>query len=81
MNIQVVGLKTDQFKRLYSLTLKALQDLDFEADLSKVDDEKLISAFHIKREPGLIINDKVKLYGRVPCVDEIKRMILEEQDS
>jgi hypothetical protein len=79
MIIQVVGLKTDQFKRLYSLTQKALQDLEIEAELTKVDDEKLISSLHIKREPGLIINEKIKLYGRVPCVDEIKRMILEEQ--
>lgn len=80
MNIQVLGLKTDQVKRLYSLTLKALQDLELEAELTKVDDEKIIASYHIKREPGLIINDKLKLYGRVPCVDELKRMILEEED-
>jgi hypothetical protein len=81
MIIQVVGLKTDQFKRLHSLTLKALQDLEIDAEITRVDDEKLISTYHIKREPGLVINDKLKLYGRVPCVDELKRMILEEQDT
>ncbi|MBZ4654022.1 MAG: redox-active disulfide protein 2 [Peptococcaceae bacterium] len=44
----------------------------------KVTDLKAIAEAGIMMTPGLVINGKVKAYGRVPRREEIKRFIKEE---
>ena len=48
-----------------------------DAQVEKVEDIQKIMAFEILMTPGLVINGEVKAAGRVPSVEEIKRLIVE----
>jgi protein-disulfide isomerase len=61
--------------------MQALAELDIAADLQKVEDLKEIMSYKVLGTPGLVINDNVKLYGKVPSLQEIKRLIQEEQEN
>jgi len=52
-------------------TLRALQSLNQDAEVVKVEDIESIMAYGILRTPGLVVNERVVSYGRVPSVDEI----------
>jgi len=43
-----------------------------------VEDIKKIMGYGIMRTPAILINEKVKAFGRVPGKDEIKKFIQEE---
>lgn len=79
MKIRVLGSGCANCKKLYNLTVKALIELDIPADLGKIEDIKEIMSYKVLGTPALVINDQVKFYGRVPSLDEIKKMISEEK--
>jgi small redox-active disulfide protein 2 len=81
MKIRILGTGCPNCKKLYNLTMQALVELDLAADMGKIEDIKEIMTYKILGTPGLVINDKVKVYGRVPSLDEIKKMILEEKEN
>jgi len=47
-----------------------------DAQVEKVEDIQQIMAFEILMPPGLVINGEVKAAGRVPNIEEIKKIIL-----
>jgi small redox-active disulfide protein 2 len=78
MKIRVLGTGCTKCKTLYNTVVKALIELDIPADLAKIEDIKEIMTYKIMSTPGLVINDKVKFSGKLPSLDEIKKVILEE---
>ena len=50
--------------------------MNLEPTIEKVEDVRAIASYGILRTPGLVINDEVVAYGRVPTVEEIKSLIL-----
>ncbi len=55
---------------------KAVQETGVDALVEKVDDIQKIMAFEILMMPGLVINGEVKTAGRVPNVEEVKKLII-----
>jgi small redox-active disulfide protein 2 len=55
---------------------KAVQELGIEARVEKVTGITDIMQFQILMTPGLVINGQVKAAGRIPSVEEIKRMLM-----
>lgn len=78
MEIKVLGPGCSRCANLEKEVRNALAELDVAADIEKVKDIKQIMAFKIMSTPALVINDKVKVAGRVPKKDEIKKYIQEE---
>jgi small redox-active disulfide protein 2 len=81
MNIQVLGPGCTKCKTLYESASKAVQELAIEAQIEKVQDIQKIMAFEILMTPGLVIDGVVKSAGRVPNVEEIKKMIVAAQTN
>jgi small redox-active disulfide protein 2 len=79
MIIQVLGTGCTKCKTLYELVNKAVQETGVEALVEKVEDIQQIMAFEVLMLPGLVIDGYVKAAGRVPSVEEIKKMILVTQ--
>jgi small redox-active disulfide protein 2 len=79
MKIRILGSGCANCKKLYNLTVKALIDLDIVADLGKIEDIKEIMTYKIMATPALVINDSIKISGRVPTLEEIKKLITEEK--
>lgn len=75
MEIQVLGSGCANCKRLLQLVELSLKDLNVSADVKYVTDMESIANSGILRTPGLIINQKIVSYGRVPTLEEVKLLI------
>ncbi|NMC26742.1 MAG: thioredoxin family protein [Syntrophomonadaceae bacterium] len=78
MEIKVLGPGCSRCESLEKEVRNALAELDVAADLKKVKDIQQMMAYKILATPALVINDKVKVTGRVPKREEIKKYIQEE---
>ena len=76
MIIKVLGPGCTNCKTLEKRTQEAVASLGIGAMVEKVTDVMKIATYGILRTPGLVIDEKVVSYGRVPTVQEIKEMIL-----
>jgi len=75
MEIKVLGSGCANCKRLYETVKTAVNDLKVEANVLYITDMMQIANSGLLRTPGLIINEKVVSYGRVPSLDEVKTLI------
>ena len=75
MLIQVLGTGCKRCKALHEIVTKAVEETRVSAQVEKVEDIQKIMAFEILMMPALAINGEVKVAGRLPNVEEIKRMI------
>jgi small redox-active disulfide protein 2 len=75
MDIKILGTGCSNCKTLEKTTLNALAELNIPAHVEKVDDITKIMSYGIMRTPGLVINGKVVVSGRVPGIKELKEII------
>lgn len=78
MEIRILGSGCPRCRELQKRTIDVLAELNAAADVAKVTDMKKIMEYRIMATPGLVINGKVKSWGRIPSKDEIKKWIEEE---
>lgn len=79
MEIKILGTGCSKCKALEQATQNAINELGFQATISKVEDIVDIMNYGVMRTPALVINEKVVLSGRVPNVKEIKEIITKSQ--
>lgn len=75
MEIKILGTGCSNCKNLEKAVINTLAELNITADVIKEEDITKIMSFGIMRTPGLVINNKVVLSGRVPAVSELKDII------
>lgn len=75
MVIKVLGSGCAGCNRLGDLAERAVQELGIEAEIVKVTDVPGIMAYGVMSTPGLVIDEEVRLAGRVPSYDEVKRIL------
>lgn len=76
MEIKILGTGCPRCKTLEKTTRDAVAELGINADVSKVEDIVKIMSYGILHTPGLVIDGKVVLSGRVPSAAEVKEIIL-----
>ncbi|HDJ32878.1 MAG TPA: thioredoxin family protein [Bacteroidetes bacterium] len=79
MEIKVLGTGCPKCKTLESRVNEAVASLGILAGVSKEDDIMKIMEYGIMRTPGLVINSRVVVSGRVPSVKEIEELIKQNQ--
>ncbi len=79
VEIKVLGTGCAKCKQLEKDVFNALAELDLAADVEKVQDIKQIMSYKVMSTPALVVNGKVKVAGRVPRADELKKLITEER--
>ncbi|AGB03712.1 small redox-active disulfide protein 2 [Methanoregula formicica SMSP] len=75
--IEVLGTGCAKCKRLLSNAEQAVDELKMNAEVIKVDDIDVIVDRGVMMTPALFINGEVRAEGRVPDVNEIKKMLME----
>lgn len=76
MEIKVLGTGCKKCQVLESHIRRVVEDLKREdINITKVQDIKDIMAYNILSTPALVIDEKVKVFGRIPSSDEIKNWI------
>jgi small redox-active disulfide protein 2 len=81
MKIQILGTGCPKCKKTYENVEQAVKDLGICAEVEKVEDLKAIMGFGVMITPALAVDGQVKVAGKVPAVDEIKRFIAEKGQS
>lgn len=79
MEIKILGTGCSNCKKLEENAREAVKGLSIEANITHIDDVRQIMKYGVMRVPALVINEKVKSYGKVNTVDEIKRFIQDER--
>jgi small redox-active disulfide protein 2 len=73
--IQILGTGCPKCKKLFETAQQAVKDTGIEAEVTKVEDINEILKFNVMMTPALAIDGEVKVVGRIPKPEEIKRMI------
>lgn len=78
MVIKILGMGCANCRKLYEMAEKAVKEAGIEAELIKVENIRDIMAYNVMRTPALVVNEKVKVSGRVPSYNEVLNFIKEE---
>jgi len=79
MEIKVLGTGCPKCKALEKKTREVVSELDIEASITKEEDIMKIMEYGIMHTPGLVINGKVVVSGRLPSSEEIAQFITKNQ--
>ena len=73
--LQILGTGCPKCKKLTELAEQAAKELGIEYEIEKVTDMNDIMTFGIMMTPGLAVDDEVKVAGKIPDIEEIKKML------
>jgi small redox-active disulfide protein 2 len=73
--LQILGTGCPKCKKLAENTEAAAKALGIEYDMVKVTDINEIMKFGVMMTPALVVDGQVKVVGKVPSPDEIKKMM------
>lgn len=72
--IQILGTGCPKCKKLAEAAEQAAKELGIEYELEKVTKISDIMKFGVMVTPALVVDGKVKVVGKVPAVEEIKKL-------
>lgn len=75
MKIQIPGTGCPKCKKLAETAETAAQELGMDYEIEKITEINEIMKFGVMMTPGLAVDGDVKVAGKVPTVDEVKRML------
>lgn len=73
--LQILGTGCPKCAKLAENTEAAAKELGIDYELVKIKDINAIMGFGVMVTPALVVDGTVKVAGKVPAVDEIKKML------
>ena len=73
--IQILGTGCPKCKKMAENAENAAKELNLDYLLEKVTDINDIMAFGVMMTPALVIDGEVKIAGKVPSTEDIKKML------
>jgi small redox-active disulfide protein 2 len=73
--IQILGTGCPKCKKLTEHAEAAARELGWNFEIIKVTDMDEILSFGVMMTPALVVDGEVKLTGRVPSVEELKKIM------
>jgi small redox-active disulfide protein 2 len=74
-DIKVLGPGCPKCSRLEEQTRMAARQLGLDCKIEKITDIQEIISYGIMMTPALVVDGAVKVYGRVPDIEDIKKLI------
>ena len=75
MVIKVLGSGCANCKKLEANVKQAVSELGIDAVIEKVQDFKDILAYGVMKTPALVVDEQVKIMGRVISAEEVKKYL------
>jgi len=75
LTIKILGSGCTNCKRLEAIMQQLVKQMKVSAEIIKVTEYADIMAYNIMSTPGLVINEKVVSFGRLPAPNELKTFI------
>jgi len=79
MEIKILGTGCPKCKTLEKITREVVNEMGLTAEISKEEDIVKIMSYGIIHTPGLVINSKVVISGRVTSSKEVKEILVINQ--
>ena len=76
MKIQILGTGCPKCKTLMQLAEQAAKDLKIDYQIEKVTQIDEILSFGVMTTPALVVDGVVKVAGKVPSLEEIKKHLV-----
>ncbi|MBN1533170.1 MAG: TM0996/MTH895 family glutaredoxin-like protein [Spirochaetes bacterium] len=77
MKLEILGTGCPKCIKLEELTRKAVAELGVDAEITKVKEIEKIMNYGVMITPALVVDGEVKVAGKIPTVDDIKKLIHE----
>jgi small redox-active disulfide protein 2 len=74
-NIKILGTGCPKCKQTEAIVRQAVAEMGLEAQVEKVEDMMQIMSYNILSTPAVVVDEVVKLKGRVPSVGEVKEIL------
>ena len=75
MKIEVLGPGCMKCKKLQENVEAAVREMGLACDVEKITDMQKIVGYSVMTTPALVVDGQVKVAGRVPSPDEIKKLL------
>ena len=75
MKIEILGTGCPKCQQAAKQVQKALQALNLEARVEHVTDPNAIVDYGVLMTPGIVVDGQVKSSGKVPSMDDLKKML------
>ena len=76
MKIQVLGTGCQKCEKLAESVEKAAAELNLDCEIEKITDLNKIMEFGVMLTPALAIAGEVKVVGKVPSVEALKKLLI-----
>jgi small redox-active disulfide protein 2 len=73
--IKILGTGCPKCKSTEAIVRKAVEESGVEAEILKVEEIDKIMAYNIFSTPAVVIDEVVKIKGRIPDINEIKALL------
>lgn len=74
-HIKILGTGCTKCKTTYNNVMEALKISDIQAEVIKIEDIEEMMKYNVLTTPVLMIDDVVKVKGRVADINEIKQLL------
>jgi hypothetical protein len=75
MHVTVAGIRDRNIDHLVAAARAALDGLGLDGDVTMVSDHDEIVSLGVVRTPGLVVDGRVVVEGRVPNGDEVRDLL------
>lgn len=75
-DIKVLGPGCARCQELMRQTQRAAKEIGLECQIQKVTDIREITTYGVMMTPALVVDGQVKVSGKVPSLDDIKKMLI-----
>lgn len=74
--IKILGTGCPKCKQTEAIVRATLAELGIEAHVEKVEDIQQIMAYNILSTPAVVVDEEVKIKGRIPTKEEMKSLLI-----
>ena len=73
--VKILGAGCTKCKQTEAVVREAIEKFGIEADVQKIEDIQQIIQYNVLSTPVVVVDEVVKLKGRVPTINEIKEAL------
>ena len=74
-SIKILGPGCAKCKTTFEVVKKAVEQSGIQAEITKVEDLEGMMKYNILTTPVVVVNEEIKIKGRVPTVEEVKNLL------
>ena len=78
MNIKILGTGCSKCANMEKIAREAVANLGIIAEIEKVEDMQKIMSYGVMSTPALVVNEKVKIAGKVPNLAKVLEILQAE---